>query len=310
MRGVFIKGLVEAAKTDDRIVLLTGDLGYTVVEPFADRFPDRFFNVGVAEQNMIGVATGLAEAGLTPFAYSIATFASLRAYEFIRNGPVAHQLPVRIVGVGGGFEYGSAGFTHYALEDLAVMRALPGMTVIAPVDARQAGRALEATRGIPGPVYFRLGKDDHSAVQGFDGTFELGRIDRIGDGRDVAIVATGAITREAVVAAADLARNGIGCTVLMVATISPPPTADLAEVLADFRLVATVESHYQIGGLGSLVCEVVAEQGLTSRVVRFGVSGLAQGTTGSEAFMNRAHGLSGDLIAARIGSILRASGPA
>ena len=141
MRGTFITGLVDLAAADERIVLLTGDLGYTVIEPFADRFPERFFNVGVAEQNMIGVATGLAEAGFIPFAYSIATFASLRAYEFIRNGPVAHHLPVRIVGVGGGFEYGSAGFTHHALEDLAVMRVLPEMTVIAPADARQAGKA-------------------------------------------------------------------------------------------------------------------------------------------------------------------------
>jgi transketolase len=305
VRGVFIDGLVKMADSDERIVLLTGDLGYTVIEPFADRFPKRFFNVGVAEQNMIGVATGLADGGFVPFVYSIATFASLRGYEFIRNGPVAHKLPVRVVGVGGGFEYGSAGFTHHALEDIAIMRVLPGMTVIAPADARQAGSALMATRDVPGPIYFRLGKDDQSVVRGFDGSFELGRIDRIGNGRDIAIVVTGAITREAQGAAALLDLRGIGSTVLIVATISPSPTTALAEALSGFELVATVEAHYVTGGLGSLVSEVVAEHGLACRLMRFGASGITSGTTGSERFLNSAHGLSDDQIAARIESFFK-----
>ncbi len=151
VRATFIRTLVELAEEDERIVLLTGDLGFTVVEPFAERFPDRFFNVGVAEQNMVGVATGLAEAGFVPFVYSIATFATLRPYEFIRNGPVLHRLPVRIVGVGGGLEYGLNGLTHYALEDIAVMRAQPGMTVLAPADFEQARTALRETKAVPGP---------------------------------------------------------------------------------------------------------------------------------------------------------------
>src|SRR5256712_11111775 len=125
MRRAFVNTLVELAERDPRILLLTGDLGYVALEPFAERFPDRFFNVGVAEQNMVGLATGLAEAGFTPFVYSIATFASMRPYEFIRNGPVLHELPVRIVGMGGGLDYGPNGMTHYALEDVALMRAQP-----------------------------------------------------------------------------------------------------------------------------------------------------------------------------------------
>ncbi len=114
MRRTFVRTLAGLAEKDERILLLTGDLGYTVIEPFAERFPRRFFNVGVAEQNMIGLATGLAESGFIPFVYSITTFVAMRAYEFIRNGPLAHGLPVRIIGVGGGFEYGHAGFTHSA----------------------------------------------------------------------------------------------------------------------------------------------------------------------------------------------------
>jgi transketolase len=304
MRGAFVKTLGDLAGSDDRIVLLTGDLGFTVVEPFAERFPKRFFNVGVAEQDMVGVATGLAEAGFIPFVYSIATFATLRGYEFIRNGPVLHQLPVRIVGIGGGFEYGSAGFTHHALEDIAVMRVLPGLTVIAPADPVQAAAALNATWDLPGPIYFRLGKDDRATVPGLDGAFELGRIERLRDGRDVAIVTTGAISSEAVAAADAIHDAGIDATVLVVATLSPAPTEALALMLDGFRTIVTVEAHYQVGGLGSLVCEVVAERGLGARVVRLGVSGLPGGVSGSEAFLNRAHGLSRDLIAARIRSLL------
>src|SRR5947208_6407398 len=128
MRAAFAQTVCSLAANDPRVLLLTGDLGYMALEPFAQRFPDRFFNVGVAEQNMVGLATGLAEAGMVPFCYSIVTFASLRPYEFIRNGPVLHQLPVRIVGVGGGFEYGTAGPTHHGLEDIGVMRLQPGLT--------------------------------------------------------------------------------------------------------------------------------------------------------------------------------------
>ena len=122
MRNAFLDALVSLAERDERVMLLTGDLGFSVLEPFAERFPDRFVNCGVAEQNMTGVATGLAEAGMVPFTYSIATFATLRPYEFIRNGAALHRLPVRVVGVGGGFDYGHNGITHFALEDYEVAR--------------------------------------------------------------------------------------------------------------------------------------------------------------------------------------------
>src|SRR5687767_12381018 len=134
------------------------------MEPFRDRFPDRFINVGVAEQNLIGLATGLAEAGLRPYAYSIATFAALRPFEFIRNGPVLHRLPVRVVGMGMGFEYGPAGPTHHAVEDIAALRTLPALTIVAPADSAQAATAISATASRPGPVYYSLGKDDRLSV--------------------------------------------------------------------------------------------------------------------------------------------------
>jgi transketolase len=295
LRQEFVAGLVELAERDDRVLLLTGDLGYTVVEPFAERFPDRFLNVGVAEQNMVGVATGLAEAGFVPFVYSIATFASMRGYEFIRNGPLLHELPVRIVGVGGGLDYGHNGVTHYALEDIAIMRAQPGMTVIAPADPGQAVAALAVTADLSGPVYFRLGKES-SPLDGVDGQFELGRATVLGDGVDVAIVALGTMAREGVAAAGALTARDVSAAVAVVASVSPPPLDDLADLLERSRLALTVEAHYLAGGLGSLVAELVAERGIDCRLVRRGVDVVPRGMTGEPRSLLRAFGLTADQL--------------
>ncbi|HVA07872.1 MAG TPA: transketolase family protein, partial [Acidimicrobiales bacterium] len=209
MRSEFVRALVDEAERDHRIVLLTGDLGFMALEPFRDRFPDRFYNMGVAEQNMIGVAAGLAEAGFIPFCYSIVPFAVLRPYEFIRNGPALHGLPVRIVGMGGGFEYGTAGPTHYGVEDIGVMRLLQGMAVVAPADPDQVGPALAALAAWSGPAYLRLGKNDRQFVRGLKGRFELGRVQVISDGSDVVIFALGGIASSVVDAAEQLQLEGI-----------------------------------------------------------------------------------------------------
>ena len=205
MRVDFINGLIELAERDRRVMLLTGDLGFTVLEPFAERFPDRFVNAGVAEQNMMGLATGLAEAGFHPFTYSIATFATMRPYEFIRNGPVLHRLPVRIVGVGGGFDYGHNGATHYALEDVGLMRMLPGLRVVVPADAAQAKASLQATADLCCPIYFRIGREG-APVPGLEGRFELDHLSRIGEGDDLAILVMGPLAHEAERASLLLAR--------------------------------------------------------------------------------------------------------
>nr|MDQ3002940.1 1-deoxy-D-xylulose-5-phosphate synthase [Fibrobacterota bacterium] len=191
MRKALIRTLVELAERDPRVLFMTADLGYTVVEPFAERFPDRFFNVGVSEQNMVGLATGLAEGGFIPYVYSIATFAALRPYEFIRNGPVLQRLPVRIIGVGGGFEYDHAGPTHYALEDVGAMRMLPGLQVVTPADSGQCRSALLSIHDTPGPAYFRLGKDEAYVVPGLEGRFESGRAHIVRQGKAVRFIAMG-----------------------------------------------------------------------------------------------------------------------
>jgi transketolase len=297
VRDDFIAELTELAAQDERVVLLTGDLGYMVLDVFSSRFPDRFFNVGVAEQNMVGMATGLAEAGYVPFVYSIATFASLRPYEFIRNGPVLHELPVRIVGVGGGFDYGVNGITHFALEDYAVMRTQPGLTVVAPADSAQARAAVRATRELSGPIYFRVGKRG-TAVPGLDGRFTLGAVQLIGEGTDVALIAIGSVAGEARRAAELLAEEGIAATVAVVSTFNPSPVEGLTELLGGVSLAVSVEAHYLNGGLGSLVAETIAERGLNTRLVRTGVDVVPRGLAGSQEYLEDRFGLSAQRLTA------------
>ncbi len=297
MRASFAATITELAERDERILLLTSDLGFMALEPFIDRFPQRFFNVGVAEQNMVGVATGLAEAGFIPFVYSIVTFASLRPYEFIRNGPLQHKLPVRIVGIGGGFEYGTAGVSHYGLEDIGVMRIQPGMTIIAPADHQQTRTALLTSYDLPGPIYYRLGKDDKTTIPGLDGRFDLGRAQTICTGEDVLFVTMGGVASDTAAAAERLRAQGIASTVMVVASVNPAPVNDLIDAISAFPLVVTVEAHYAIGGLGSLVAEVIGEHQLSCRLVRCAVRDPPDGVSGSQAFLHHAHGLSVERIA-------------
>jgi transketolase len=304
MRSAFASALLDLAAADERVMLLTGDLGFAVLEPFAERFPDRFLNVGVAEQNMIGLATGLAEAGYTPYVYSIATFASMRAYEFIRNGPILHDLPVRVVGVGGGMDYGHNGMTHYAVEDVGIMRVQPGIAVIAPADPQQTRAALPAVQALDGPAYLRLGKESRP-VRGLDGRFALGRVERIGHGGDVAIVALGGMAAVAVDAAEALAAHGIDAGVIVVSSLNPSP-ADLADALADTRLAVTAEAHYVNGGVGSLVGETIAEHGLGCRLVRSGLRVTPSGATGCRDHLYDRYGLSPARLAATAMAALEA----
>jgi transketolase len=197
-------------------------------------------------------------------------------------------------------EYGTNGMSHYALEDVAVMRAQPSMTVVAPADHRQARAALLATAGLPGPIYFRLGKNDATVVPGLDGGFELGKIQRIREGPDVAFIAMGPIASEALAACELLASTGVDCAMAVVAAVSPPPADDL-EVFMDGRALAvSVEVHYPAGGLGSLVAEVIAERGMGVRLLRQCVRNMPDGLVGSQGYMERSFGLSADQLAAAV----------
>lgn len=296
MRREFVDALVRQAAADERIMLLTGDLGFAALEPFAEAFPDRFYNVGAAEQNMVGLATGLAEAGFTPFVYSISTFASMRPYEFIRNGPVLHGLPVRVVGTGEGVDYGHNGMTHYALEDVAIMRVQPGMAVVTPCASGQLGAIVREVQQLSGPAYLRVSKQTIN-IPALDDRFEFGRAEQLRDGDDLAIVAMGGMTEYALEAADLLAGSGVSATVLAIASVAPAPTDDLVSVLSRVPVVLTVESHYITGGLGSLVAETIAEHRIDVELIRAGVRGLPLGIAGGRAYMHDQLGLSPERLA-------------
>lgn len=291
MRKAFIRTLSEIAGKDERVLLLTADLGYMVMEVFRDRYPERFLNVGVAEQNMVGIATGLAGAGYIPFTYSIATFMSLRALEFIRNGPVRHRLPVRMVGMGMGFEYGHAGPTHHAVEDVAALRTLPGLAIVVPADPAQAETALRSTWNAAGPVYYSLGKDDFASVPGLDGRFEIGRAVVIREGGDLAIAAMGSIATQAAAAAEELSARNIEATVVIVSSFHPDPTDDLEQILSRHRHVISVEAQAASGGLGSLIASVIASRGLPCRLWPMAVRRSLDGISGSQKDCWTRHGL-------------------
>lgn len=300
MRVTFVETLSALAAADRRIVLLTGDVGFSVLDGFKARHPDRFFNAGVAEQNMIGLATGLAEAGFIPFVYSIVPFAVLRPYEFIRNGPVEHHLPVRIVGVGAGMEYGLNGFSHYGIEDIAVTRIHPGLSVLAPADSQQSRSILLATWDRAGPIYYRLGKDEQAVVPGLDGRFVWGEPTLLRDGHDLLLVTTSSIASGAAAVADRLNDSGLSAAVAVVAQINPAPVAALERLMRRFRLVCSVENHLPSGGLGSMLAEVAADHGMSCRVLRLGASGSGSGRSGSTAFMHRDLGIAPEQIEAAI----------
>lgn len=298
MRKAFFNTLVELARNDERILLLTADLGYMALEPFADNFPNRFINVGVAEQNMIGLATGLAEAGYIPFVYSITPFSVLRPYEFIRNGPIYHQLPVRIIGIGGGLEYCHDGISHYGIDDICVLRVQPGITILTPADYTQASNALSATWNLPGPIYYRLSKDDKSILNDINGYFELGRAQIIDKGKDVLIIVMGSIAHEAVKALDILKLQGIFCSIMIVSCVSPPPISDILEKISQYKLAVTVEASYIIGGLGSLISEIIAEHGLNCTMIKCGIRNVPNGLCGCQNYIYDMYGLTGERISA------------
>jgi len=296
MRHALIQTLLELAAEDERILVLTGDLGYMVMEPFRDAFPSRFFNVGVAEQNMIAVATGLADAGFIPFTYSIATFASMRPFEFIRNGPVLHRLPVRMVGVGAGFGYGHAGPSHYATEDIAALRTLLGLSIVVPADAPQAVAAIRDTWNSPGPVYYSLCKDAKSQVAGLDGRFAMGRVQVTREGRGVVLATMGSIAAEVTRAADELDRYGINATVAIVSNFYPDPVDDLRVVLSAHDHVVSIEAQTASGGLGALIASVIATHRLGCRLRPLAVFTPHDGTSGSQTDRWKKHGLDCDSI--------------
>jgi transketolase len=256
MRNAFIKSLSELAEADDRIWLLTGDLGYTVLEDFAEQFPERFVNAGVAEQNMMGVAAGLALAGKIPFVYSIANFPIMRCMEQIRNDVCYHNLSVKIVTVGSGLTYAAYGYTHLGVEDLSAMRALPNMKIVSPGDPIEADAATRALASEPGPGFLRLGRAGEAVVHQGSLNFKLGKAITLREGDDCTIISTGSVLTVAADAAKILADKGIHARVLSMPSIVPLDV-DAVHAALKTGIIVSIEEH-GIGGLGSAISEVLA----------------------------------------------------
>lgn len=305
MRSEFVQALCDLAARDPRVMLLTADLGWSALEPFMQRFPNRFYNVGVAEQNMLGIATGLAREGHVPFVYSIATFSSMRSYEQFRDGPLLHQLPVRVIGIGGGFSYGHAGPTHYALEDLSIYRTQPGAIVIAPVDKPQIRSVIEQTADVPGPIYLRIDKAKLPTIATLAGRFQLGRPELVRAGRDLLIVATGSITHEALAAAELLAgRERISAAVAAMAHLPFEASPEFVQLVSNYRAVISVEEGSVVGGLGSLTAEAIAEAGLRTRLQMVGVRKTFIKATGDTHYMRQQYGMDAESIASAAAQLL------
>jgi transketolase len=301
MRKAFVSELCRLAAEDPRLVLITGDLGFMVLEPFVEAFPDRFFNAGAAEQNMMAMATGLAEAGWRPYVYSIAPFVTLRTIEFLRNGPVHHNLPVRIVSVGGGFAYGFGGKSHYSTEDFACLRAMQNLLIVAPATPENAADALAATHRYDGPVFYRLGKNDRSDSTVSTPKFEVGKLGMLNNGNDCSIMAIGDITSEAMKAVHLLKTDGIDPTLVVVTSFNPAPEEDLLKIPGPW---ITVEEHATTGGLGGWAAETATAHGLHVRIHRCGVS-KPSSRIGSQTWLRAQNGLSAKAIAGAAKTLLR-----
>lgn len=304
MRTAFIEALSELAGEDERIWLLCGDLGYSVLERFAQKFPNRFVNVGVAEQNMLGVAAGLAMSGQVVFVYSIANFPVMRCLEQIRNDVCFHNLNVKIAAVGGGLAYGPAGYTHHALEDFAVMRAMPGMAVVAPGDPVEARLATRAVAERDGPCYLRLGKAGEPVVHQPPPEFKIGEAILLRDGRDVTLMSTGGMLKTSLDAAEALAAKGIEARVLSIHTVKPLDVNAVREAARVTRLLAVIEEHAEVGGLADAVARCLVERAVGCAFISFNVPD-ESGAVGSQSYLLEHAGLSAEKIAARLEEVLK-----
>lgn len=300
MRGAFFATLQRLAADDPRIELVVGDLGFGVVEPFADAFPDRFLNVGVAEQNMTGVATGMALTGSIVFTYSIANFPTLRCLEQIRNDACYHHANVKIVAVGGGLAYGALGISHHATEDLAILRALPGISVAAPGDPFEAEALTTEIARMEGPAYLRLGRAGEPTVHASLPRIPPGSSIELTSGEDVALISTGAMLQTAVAVHESLARLGVTAGVTSMPWIDPLDVSAVERASSSHALVVTLEEHSIRGGLGGAVAEVLAEQTHAAPLLRLGLPPVFTSTVGSQAYLLEHYGLDVKTITGRI----------
>lgn len=296
MRDTFASELSRLARDDERIMFLTGDLGFGVFEGFQQEFPDQYLNVGVAEQNMVAVAAGLALEGRICFTYSIGNFPVLRCLEQIRNDAAYHDANVKVVSVGGGFSYGPLGMSHHATEDIAVMRAMPAVASFTPGTLADVKASVSTIVDTPGTCYLRLDKSSGWEVDGAE-PFASGRWRIMRQGDDVTLVAVGGVLADAQQAAEMLAADGVAARVVDATQMAPMEVDDVVRALGTASLIVTLEEHVVRGGLGGVVAEAMAEVGTNARLVRKGIGREFVSQVGSQMYLRTQAGLDAESVA-------------
>ena len=305
MRNAFAKQITELAQADERIVVLSGDIGNRLFDDLKAKCPGRFFNCGVAEANMIGMAAGMAMCGLRPVCYTITPFITYRCLEQIRIDVCYHHVPVIIVGTGAGLSYASLGSTHHSCEEMGMLRLLPGLAVVAPADAMEVRGALKAALKHPHPVYIRIGKKGEPVIHKTEPTFEIGRAIPVREGDDVCLLSTGNMLPTALATADLLTQKEVSAKVVSFHTIKPLDEVTLADAFARFRLVVTLEEHSILGGLGGGVAEwLSACPSARAKLIRCGTPDEFLHETAEQGEARAKYGLTPPAVAARIQSAL------
>lgn len=291
MRNHLINKITELAGQNENMMLITADLGFSVIEKFKERFQNRYINVGIAEQNMAAIAAGLALEGNTVFIYSIGNFPTLRCIEQIRNDICYHNANVKILAVGSGFAYGTLGMTHHATEDLAIMRALPNMKVFTPCDSISAEAIAQAICKINGPCYVRLERGGEPEIFSKDEKFEIGKLKEIRKGYDIAVITIGTVINEAIKAADVLREKNNYISVYSVYSLKPIDKEQILEIAKEYKYIITVEEHQITGGLGSTIAEIIAENNMVTKIIRLGLNDEFTSVVGNQEYLREVYNI-------------------
>lgn len=302
MRDSFVKALEELAHTNKDLVFITADLGFGVFDKFEEKYPNQYLNIGVSEQNMIGVGTGLALEGKTVFVYSIANFPTLRCLEQIRNDACYHEVNLNIVASGGGFTYGALGMSHHATEDISIMRSLPNINVVCPSTAWEAYNATKLLSKTEGVGYLRIEKGGINNPPTPKSKFNLGKSLKYQSGKDVCFISCGRMLEECLEAAKTLGEKNISCEVISMHTIKPIDKTKVKNILKKHKYIFTVEEHNLSGGLGSAVAEACIDLGLYSdaTIKRIALNDIYSSIVGSQEYLRYRYGLDAKAISKKV----------
>lgn len=300
MRATFFNSLIELYQNDKDVFILTADLGYKLFDSFKSNAPERFYDIGVAEANMIGVASGLALTGKNVYCYSIIPFLVMRAFEQIRVDIAYHNLNVKLIGVGGGFTYGLEGFTHFGLEDFALMRSLPNMCIISPADPVEAKCLANISYKHEGPMYIRLGKTGEPGVYDKTPNFRIGKANIIKEGKKIALFAIGNMVYTGKQVADLLDKDGLHLTIINMHTLKPLDIEAILQIATTHEVLFSLEEHNLQGGLGSAIAEVLAENRCHCYFKRFGIPEKLEKGIGNADYLRQIYGLTPENIRKKI----------